>query len=143
METETRRLFERYERLFRQALAGDADMDEVASLYASDFIAASPAGVMSGRNDQQFRDVMARGYAHYRDIGTRQMRIRDIRIAPIDGLHCTASVAWTAVYARADLAETAIDFEVHYLVQVRQGEARVFGWVSGDEQALLKRYGVV
>jgi Domain of unknown function (DUF4440) len=143
METEVRRLFERYEELFRQALAGEADMDEVASLYASDFIAASPAGVMSGKNDQQLRNVMAQGYAHYRDIGTRRMRIRDIRVAPIDGLHCMASVAWTATYARDDLAETAIDFKVHYLVQVRDGEARVFGWVSGDEQALLKRHGVV
>jgi hypothetical protein len=47
MEAAVSKLFERYERLFRQALAGKADMDEVTSLYASNIIAASPAGVMS------------------------------------------------------------------------------------------------
>jgi hypothetical protein len=28
-------------------------------------------------------------------------------------------------------------------VQQRQGEAKVFGWVSGDEQELLKKHGIV
>jgi hypothetical protein len=36
------KLFQRYERLFNQSLCGDdPDMDEVASLYASEFIGAS------------------------------------------------------------------------------------------------------
>ena len=35
-----------------------------------------------------------------------------------------------------------IDFDVHYLVQKLDGEAKVFGWVSGDEQALLKKHGI-
>lgn len=34
MESSVRKLFERYERLINQALAGDADMGEVASLHA-------------------------------------------------------------------------------------------------------------
>ena len=42
-----------------------------------------------------------------------------------------------------DLPETAIDFEVHYLVRLAEGEARVFGWMSGDEQALLRQHGVM
>lgn len=143
MDTIVARLFERYERLFGRALAGDADMDEVADLYASDFIAASPAGVMSGRNDAQLRQSMAEGYARYRAIGTREMRIRSLRISPIDDLHCVAHVGWTATYARDDRPDTVIDFDVHYLVQVRDGEARVFGWISGDETALLKQHGIV
>jgi hypothetical protein len=63
MEAAVRRLFERYALFFRQSLAGEIDTDDVASLYASDFIAASPAGVMSGKNDNQFRQAMAQGYA--------------------------------------------------------------------------------
>jgi hypothetical protein len=119
------------------------DMDEVASLYASDFIAASPAGVMSGKNDDQLRQAMAQGYAHYRAIGTKEMKIRHVRLSPIDDCHCVAHVAWTATYARKDQPNTAIDFDVHYLVQSQDGEAKVFGWVSGDEQALLKQHGIV
>jgi hypothetical protein len=143
METAVRKLFERYESFFRQSLAGEMDMDEVASLYASDFIAASPAGVMSGKNDERLGEVMAQGYAHYRAIGTKAMTIRHVRLSPIDDCHCVAHVAWTATYARKDRPDTAIDFDVHYLVQILDGEAKVFGWVSGDEQALLKRHGIV
>ena len=104
MENSVRKLFERYESFFKQSLGGDIDMDEVASLYASDFIAASPAGVMAGKNDDQLKQVMAQGYAHYRAIGTKEMRIRNVRLSPIDEHHCVAHVAWTATYARQDRA---------------------------------------
>lgn len=143
METSVRRLFERYERFFKRSLGGDIDKDEIASLYASDFIAASPAGVMTGKNDDQRKQVMAQGYAHYRAIGTKEMRIRNVRVYPIDEHHCVAHVAWTATYAQQDRADVAIDFEVHYLVQKLDVEPKIFGWVSGDEQELLREHGIV
>jgi hypothetical protein len=143
METSVRKLFDRYERVFNQSLGGDLDMDEVASLYASDFIAASPAGVMTGRNDDQLKQMMEQGYAHYRAIGTKQMRIRNVHLSPIDEHHCVAHVAWVATYARPDHSDVAINFEVHYLVQKLDGEPKVFGWVSGDERALLRKHGII
>jgi hypothetical protein len=143
MENAVRQLFERYESFFRRSLGGNSDMEEVAALYASHFIAASPAGVMTGKNDGQLKQIMAQGYAHYRAIGTKGMRISHIRLSPIDEHHCVAHVSWTATYARTDRKDTTIDFDVHYLVQKLDGEAKVFGWVSGDEQALLKQHGIV
>lgn len=143
METEVRKLFERYEDFFNRSLAGDASMEEVSSLYAAEFIAASPAGVMAGKNDDQFRQAMTQGHAHYRAIGTKGMRVRGVRISPVDEHHCVAHVAWTAIYARDGRADVAIDFDVHYFVQKLAGEPKVFGWVSGDEQALLREHGVV
>jgi hypothetical protein len=143
MENAVRKLFERYESFFNRHLDGNSDMDEVASLYAADFIAASPAGVMTGKNDDHLKQIMAQGYAHYRAIGTKGMRIRQIRLSPIDEHHCVAHVSWTATYARRDQEDTTIDFDVHYLVQKLDGDAKVFGWVSGDEQALLKQHGIV
>ena len=144
METRVRAFFERYERLFNQALAGEADMDAVAALYASEFIAATPAGVAAGRNDERLVQAMTEGYARYRAIGTKAMRVRDLRLSPLDEHHCTAHVAWTATYARRDGPDIVIDFDVHYFVQVLDGgEPKVFGWVSGDEHALLKAHGVV
>ena len=143
METSVRKFFERYESSFNQSLGGDMDMDEVAALYASEFIAASPSGVTTGKNDDQLKQVMAQGYAHYRAIGTKEMRIRDVRLSPIDNHHCVAHVAWTATYARIDQLDVAIDFDVHYFVQKLDGEPKVFGWVSGDEQALLRKHGII
>ncbi|MER9231193.1 nuclear transport factor 2 family protein [Mesorhizobium sp. M0622] len=142
METQVRKLFERYEQLFQKSLAGDADMDEVASVYASAFIAASPAGVMVGKNDDQFRQFMEQGYTHYRAIGTKEMRIRDVRISPIDEHHCVTHVAWTSTYTRKGRPDVSIDFDVHYLVQKLDEEAKVFGWVSGDEQEVLRKHGI-
>lgn len=143
METSVRRLFERYGNVFNQSLGGNMDMDEVAALYASEFIAASPAGVMTGKNDDQLKQVMAQGYARYRAIGTKEMRIRNVRLSSIDDHHCIAHVAWTAIYVRKDQPDVAIDFDVHYFIQKLEGEPKVFGWVSGDEQALLKKHGII
>lgn len=143
MEDSVRKLFERYESFFKRSLGGDIDTDEVASLYASDFIAASPAGVMAGKNDDQFKKAMSQGYAHYRAIGTKEMRMRNIRLSPIDEHHCVAHVAWTATYARQDQADVAIDFDVHYFIQKLDGKPKVFGWVSGDEQGLLRKHGII
>lgn len=143
METSVRTFFERYESFFNRSLCGEADMDEGAALYASEFIAASPAGVMTGKNDDQFREAMAEGYGRYRAMGTKAMRLRDVRLSPIDDLHCLAHVAWTATYAREGRADVAIDFDVHYFVQTQDGAPKVFGWASGDEQALLRKHGVI
>jgi hypothetical protein len=142
MEAAVRGLFERYERFFNRSLGGKVDMNEFASLYASEFIGASPAGVRTGKNDDQFKQAMAQGYDHYRAIGTKEMRIRNIHLSPIDEIHCVAHVSWTATYARKDRPDVAIDFDVHYLVQMLSGGPKVFGWVSGDEQALLKQHGI-
>lgn len=143
METSVRKFFERYESFFNQSLRGDMDLDEVAALYASEFIAASPAGVMAGKNDEQLKEVMAQGYARYRAIGTKEMRIRNIRLSPLDDHHCVAHVAWTAAYARKDQPDVAINFDVHYFMQKLEGEPKVFGWVSGDEQELLRKHGII
>ena len=143
MESSVRKFFERYERCFNRALAGDLDMDAVAALYASEFIAASPAGVMAGKNDDRFEQVMTQGYARYQAIGTKEMRIRDVRLSSLDDYHCVAHVAWTATYARAGRPNVAIDFDVHYFVQKLDGEPKVLGWVSGDEQALLEEKGII
>lgn len=143
METSVKKLFERYEKLFRMALADEVDMDEVASSYAAAFVAASPAGVSVGQNDEHLKQAMQQGFETYRRIGTKDMRLRTVRIAPIDELHCLAHVAWTATYDRGSEPDISIDFEVHYLVQRLEETPKIFGWISGDEQAVLKQHGIV
>ena len=143
VEASVRKFFRRYESFFNRSLRGDMDMDQAATLYASEFIAASPAGVSTGKNDQQLKQFMADGYARYRAVGTKEMRLRDVEISPIDEYHCVAHVAWTATYSREHQPDVAIDFNVHYFVQKLEDEPKVFGWVSGDEQALLRKHGII
>jgi len=60
-----------------------------------------------------------------------------------DDLHCVAHVSWSATYAREVKPNVSISFEVHYLVQALNENAKVFGWISGDEQELLRKHGVI
>jgi hypothetical protein len=115
----------------------------VTSSYATAFVAASPAGVSVGRNDEHLKQMMRQGFENYRRIGTKDMRLRNVRIAPIDEHHCLAHVAWTAIYDRGSEVDVSIDFEVHYLVQQLEDTPKIFGWVSGDEEAVLTEYGII
>ena len=142
-EASIREFFNRYQRFFTEALADNFDAGELFALYTSDFIAASPSGVMTGKNDDTLKQNMMNGYAHYRAIGTKSMQVRNIRLSPINDQHSVAHVAWTAVYAKDMQPDISIDFEVHYLMQELDGQPKVFGWVSGDEQALLRECGIV
>lgn len=137
------KFFQRYERFFMQSLSGEIDGDEMLELYAPEFIAASPLGVLTGKNDADFRRALSGGYEQYRKIGTKGMRVRGIEMSQIDELHCVANVAWTASYEVANRQQIDIDFDVHYLVQELNGKLHIFGWVSGNEQELLKQYGVI
>lgn len=136
-------LFARYARTMNEALAGKPDLDATAALYAPEFVSATPAGVMTGKNDEALRRAMAGGYAHYRAIGTKEMLVGKLEVSPLDDMHCVAHVGWTARYARPGRPDVTIDFTVHYLVRTEGGAARVFGWVAGDEQALLAEHGIV
>ena len=142
-ETSIREFFNRYQRFFMEALADNLDVDELSALYTSDFIAASPAGVMTGKNDDTLKQAMINGYAYYRAIGTKSMQMQNIRLSPIDEQHAVAHIEWTAVYAKPSQPDISIDFAVHYLMQELDGHPKVFGWVSGDEQKLLRELGVV
>jgi hypothetical protein len=142
MDETLRSFFTRYESMANRVLAREMDVAETTFAFASDFIAASPAGVMAGKNDQSLKASMEKGYARYREIGTRELTIRDLKITPIDALHSLVRVDWRSVYEADGRPDVVIDFEVHYLVQLRNGEPKIFGWVSGDEEAVLREHGI-
>jgi hypothetical protein len=142
MNAEVKALFQRYQRLFEKGLSGNVDAREVAAFYAPSFVAASPAGVVTGKNDEALLQVMKAGYARYRQTGMKSMELGDIRLSEIDDHHCMAHVGWTAIYTSHGKSDVVIEFEVHYLIQKLEGEPKIFGWVSGDEQKLLRQHGI-
>jgi hypothetical protein len=143
MDTSVQSLFERYEQVFRSALRGELNIDDAARLYASEFIASSPAGLAHGKNDDQLKQVMSEGYVRYRAQGMKDMKLQSLRVSPIDDGHCVAHAAWVATYTRKDAPDIAIAFEVHYFVRDIGSDPKVFGWVAGDEQALLQQHGLL
>lgn len=142
-DNDIRTFFGRYREFFWDGIRGVADMEQVASSYAAVFVAASPVGLNAGQNDEELKKAMRQGFEYYRQIGTKDMLLREVRITPIDEHHCVAHVAWTAVYDRGDEPDVSIDFEVHYLMQQLGDEPKIFGWITGDEQAALKEHGII
>ncbi|MFT3899651.1 MAG: nuclear transport factor 2 family protein [Gordonia sp. (in: high G+C Gram-positive bacteria)] len=142
MDTAVRRLFATYERLTNEALVGEADVAALSRCYSTEFIGAGPAGVRTGHNDAEYREVLAQGFAGYRGIGTKSMTVDGIEVTGIDDRHCLARVSWSAVYDRGEAPDVSIDFDVTYLVQLRDDDAVVFGWIAGDEQAALRDHGI-
>ena len=93
-----KQFFQRYEQFFMQSLNGELDDTVMSELYASEFIAASPLGVLTGKNDTNFQQALSEGYEQYRKIGTKEMRVRDVEMLPIDDLHCVADVALSLIH---------------------------------------------
>jgi hypothetical protein len=136
-----RELFDRYEREFNNGLRGQVDMAAVAALYADSFLAASPSGLFTGKNDDELKKVTAQGFKHYRETGVQQMVVSNLDVSVIDELHGLARVGWRATYKVKD-SQKEIDFTNVYLVRIEGGTAKVFGWITGDEAALLRQHGI-
>lgn len=134
--------FNRYERLTNAALTGKPDMEAIGDLYDDAFIAASPAGIMTGKKDDEFKKAVIAGFARYREIGTRRMDVRNVRVEPIDALHALARVDWRATYD-VDGTQKTIDFANAYLTRIDSGRVKVFGWITGDEEGELRSHGII
>lgn len=134
-------LFDRYKCNFNNALTAEPDLEAIADLYSDTFIAASPPGIMSGKNDAELKKAMADGFARYRAMGTKKMEIRHLTVTPIDGQHCLTHVDWRATYD-INGEQKVIDFTNAYLIRVERDKGRVFGWITGDENAELRKHGI-
>jgi len=135
-------LFNRYQRETNAALAGKPDVAALGNLYDDSFVGAAPSGIMAGRKDDAFVNALTAGFDRYRAIGTREMAVRNVLVQPIDALHALARVSWRATYGVGG-ARKLIDFTIVYLVRVDDGGARVFGWITGDEEAELRKQGII
>lgn len=136
--------FKRYAASFNRALTdGVADVDSVTNSFAEHFIEASPFGVIAGKNDSTFREVIPKGWAFYKEIGIQSMNIRSTEIVMLDELHAMTKVRWTSRFVKKDKVSGKIDFEVIYLVQIRQEGVKIFAYITGDEQKALKEHGLL
>jgi hypothetical protein len=140
-----RQFFNEYAARFNRALQDPPveDVEASAGAFADCFIGASPAGVRCGNNDEQFRTVIPQGNAFYRSIGTRSMQITRLEITPLDDIHAMARVYWDSHYSKKTGEDVQIQFEVIYLLQILAGRPKVFGYITGDEQKLLKEHGLL
>jgi hypothetical protein len=135
--------FSEYEKLYNGSLTGEADIESTVRSFAQYFVEASPVGIIGGKNDDEFRKRIPQGFAFYKGIGTESMNIRSKEISSLDELHQMTKVGWTAKCRKKDGKEEVIDFTVIYFTQLQNGEPKIFAYITGDEQKVLKERGLI
>ena len=83
------KFFSEYETRFMKSLLDppQIDIEGTVDSFASSFIGANPSGVACGKNDAEFRAAMLRGFAFYKSIGTKSMKVASLDIQPLDECH--------------------------------------------------------
>jgi hypothetical protein len=135
--------FEDYAALFQEALSGkEADVEGTANSFANCFIAASPSGIRCSANNEEFRQAIPKGYEFYKSIGTKSMKIGSKEITLLDDKHAMIKIHWLSEYLKKDNSLLSIDFDVFYFVQYVNGAIKIFSYITGDEQKILKENGL-
>jgi hypothetical protein len=134
--------FDEYEKRFAEGLAGQPDTEAIVNVFADFFVEASPVGVVGGKNDADFRETIPKGYDFYRSIGTTKMKINQLDIADLDDFHHMAEVYWEAFYDKEGNSQS-IEFTVIYFLQHLNDQLKIFAYITGDEQKLLKEKGLI
>lgn len=143
-EAQIERFFEQYAANFQRVLDGEEpDVGKVAACFAECFVESSPAGVICGKNDEQFRTSIPKGYAFYRQAGITAMDIRAQRIELLDELHVMDRIQWSSTFRRQDGVTGNINFEVIYLLRLQNDAWKIFAYITGDEQQALKDNGLI
>ena len=137
------RFFQEYEKRFADGISGKIDVNATVESFAPVFLEAHPHGISCNKNDEKFRANVPKGYDFYRNIGTTKMRIDFLDITPLDDFHYMAKVYWKAYYIRKDKSLAHIDFSVIYMLQMVQDQPKIFTYITGDEQKVLRDNGLI
>lgn len=143
MEKNIYSFFAAYEKRFNDALKGETDVEGTANAFAPFFVAASPAGIHGGSNDQDFRTKIPKGMDFYRQIGASSMEIVAQDVTPLDDLHYMVKIHWRASYKNKDNSDLAIEFDVIYFLQNKENECKIFAYITGDEDNVLREHGLI
>jgi hypothetical protein len=52
-------------------------------------------------------------------------------------------VHWRSFYTKKDGREELIEFDVIYFVQMRDEKPKIFAYITGDEQGVLREKGFI
>lgn len=135
--------FQAYEQRFNDGVQGrNEDPKAMAEAFADYFVESSARGVMGGKNDESFLKAVPEGNAFYRKIGTKRMRVAGLDVTRINAQHFLVKVHWDSAYGKDGLT-IEIEFDVWYLLTSASGALKIFAYVTGDEQKVLREHGLI
>ena len=110
--------------------------------FADCFIESSPLGVQCGKNDDGLLKKIKEGFDFYKGIGSQAMNIVSKDITLLDDFHAMVKVYWRYAYVNDNKPGT-IDFHVVYFLTLVNNEIKIFAYITGDEQKVLKERGLI
>jgi len=120
------------------------DIDGVVASFAPYFVESSPKGVMGGENGADFRKAIPEGFAHYRKVGGKAMRITATKVTEIDENNVMATVDWAFDYVRPkDGKAGTVTFTNRYFLNLADGQPRIFAYITPDEEQAMKDHGLL
>ena len=136
--------FNKYSERFNKTINNnEVDVEVTASVFADCFVEASPGGIICGKNNKEFRKAIPEGYKFYKQIGIVSMDIKGSEITNLDRFHDMVKIHWKSSFNKKDATIGSIEFDVIYLIQTLGEESKIFGYITGDEQAALKENGLL
>lgn len=111
--------------------------------FADCFIEASPLGINCGKNDEQFKIGIPQGYTFYKNIGITSMDIIAKEINILDTYHAMIKIHWRSAFIKKNKSAGNIEFDVIYFVQTKGKQNKIFAYITGDEQTVLKENGLI
>jgi hypothetical protein len=120
------------------------DIAGFEAAFAPYFVGASPRGVMGSPNDAAMTEAMRAGFARYREIGGKAMRVTRVKTTALDDFHVQARVDWEFDYVRpADGRRGTIAFQNIYYLSFALGEPKIFACITPDEEQAMREHGLI
>jgi len=136
--------FNLYAERFNNAIKGETpDIEGTVKSFSGYFIAANPLGVTCGNNNEDFKTAISQGYAFYKSIGVTSMDIVSLETTILNVFHEMTKIRRKCGYTKKDNSKGSIEFENFYFTQTKENEHKIFAYITGDEQAVLKENGLI
>lgn len=120
------------------------DVDGVAAAFAPFFVEAGPRGVNGGANNGAFRNLIPQGFAHYRRVGGKNMRVTRVKVTELDDFNAMVRVDWLFAYERPiDLRRGQIAFQNIYFLNFAADTPQIFAYITPDEEQAMRDHGLI
>ena len=115
-------------------------LQDTAKLYADDFIAAGPKGIISKKR-QEYLDTAAEAAEFYRSVGQKSAQVLDMKETWFGTDYVMVTIHWGVTF---EAVEKPVEFDVSYLVQLTDETPRIILFISHeDEEELMQELGLV
>jgi hypothetical protein len=120
------------------------DVDGMVESFAPYFVGSSPRGVLGGENGPELRRMIPLGFANYRRVGGKAMRITRLDVTEFDDANVMATIDWAFDYVRpGDGKSGTVAFTNRYLLNVAGDAPKIFAYITPDEEQAMKDHGLI